>query len=400
MQFDYDYALAILSVVIAIQGSYVGLLLAKSLSGHSGFAWKVRLGAAAVSLGVAIWAMHFIGMLAVRLDIPVGYDVLLTLISALVAALVVGAGLCCGRVLKLGRWSLGIGGAAMGAGIAGMHYIGMAALTGVTCTFDPVMVSASVAVGMGSSMLGLWLLFVRGTGHNLLTSAVALGAAISGMHYTAMAAATFEALTTVQPITAPAMSNDMLAIIVAIIAFAISAVFFLTLLPDEPGEESDALEWSPSIFSDLAATGGGHFAGASGAVAGAGANAGALDERHRWSAEGAPNSDIIRIPVNKDGKTILLAPEQVYAARADAHYTSIFDGARSYFCSLSISELEKRVRKADFARVHRSHLVNLRHASILRRNGEQGVLELDGDTPYQVPVSRTRLKTLKMALGV
>ncbi len=65
-----------------------------------------------------------------------------------------------------------------------------------------------------------------------------------------------------------------------------------------------------------------------------------------------------------------------------------------------ISELEERVRKANFARVHRSHLVNLRHASTLRRNGEQGVLELDGDTPYQVPVSRTNLKTLKVALGV
>ncbi len=390
MQISYDYGLAILSIVIAIQGSYVGLLLAKSLSGHTGVAWKVRFGAAAISLGVAIWAMHFIGMLAVRLDIPVGYDVLLTLVSALVAALVVGAGLCCGRVLRLGRWSLGLGGAAMGAGIAGMHYIGMAALTGVTCTFDPVMVSASVAVGMGASMLGLWLLFVRGPGHNVLTSAVALGAAISGMHYIAMAAATFEPLATVQPVTAPAMSNDMLAIIVAIIAFAISAIFFLTLLPDQPGEEiggrDGADHWRRQVFGN--------------------ANDGGLadediadDTEQGWSAADT-GGDMVRIPVNKDGKIILLTPEQVYAARADAHYTSIFDGERSYFCSLSISQLEKRVRKADFVRVHRSHLVNLRHAQTLRRNGEQGVLELDGDTPYQVPVSRSRLKPLKMALGV
>ncbi|WP_162901413.1 MHYT domain-containing protein [Breoghania sp. L-A4] len=394
MQFTYDYGLAILSVVIAIQGSYVGLLLAKSLSGHSGAAWKVRFGAAAVSLGVAIWAMHFIGMLAVRLDIPVGYDVLLTLVSALVAALVVGAGLCCGRVLRLGRWSLGIGGAAMGAGIAGMHYIGMAALTGVTCTFDPVMVSASVAVGMGSSMLGLWLLFVRGPGHNVLTSAVALGAAISGMHYTAMAAATFEPLSSVQPVTAPAMSNDMLAIIVAIIAFAISAVFFLTLLPDEPGEEMDAREgaehWSTRVFGDM-----NH-----GELAVPQGMAGETPRGWNAGSSAAQGGEMIRIPVNKDGKIILLAPEQVYAARADAHYTSIFDGERTYFCSLSISELEDRVRRADFVRVHRSHLVNLRHAQTLRRNGEQGVLELDGDTPYQVPVSRTRLKPLKVALGV
>lgn len=385
MQFEYDFALAILSIVIAIQGSYVGLLLAKSLSGYSGVAWKIRLGAAAISLGVAIWAMHFIGMLAVRLDIPVGYDVLLTLISALVAALVVGFGFCCGRVLRLGRWNLALGGAAMGAGISGMHYIGMAALTGVTCSFDPVMVAASVAVGMGASMLGLWLLFVRGPGHNLLTSAVALGAAISGMHYTAMAAADIELLVSVQPITAPALSNDMLAIIVAVIAFAISAVFFLTLLPDEPGEDNTGVAWPQRM-----------------AQASAGQDVGG--RRQAWEQPGdrrtASNGDLIRIPVNKDGKTVLLAPEQVYAARADAHYTSVFDGVRTYFCALSISELEKRVNEADFARVHRSHLVNLRHAQTLRRNGEQGVLELDGDMPYQVPVSRTHLKTLKVALGV
>lgn len=391
MQFDYDLALAALSVVIAVQGSYVGLLLAKSLSAHTGIAWKVRLAAAAVSLGVAIWAMHFIGMLAVRLDIPVGYDVLLTVVSALVAALVVGVGLFCGRVLRLGRWSLALGGAAMGAGIAGMHYIGMAALTGVTCTFDPVMVSASVAVGMGSSMLGLWLLFVRGPGHNVLSSAIALGAAISGMHYTAMAAAWIEPLGSVAAVdnTAPAMSNDMLAIIVAVIAFAISAIFFLTLLPDEPGRtDADEAEertgpQPATAAADVPSAGVPRMAG------------GTLT-----SDTLAPDGEFIRIPVNRDGKTVLLAPEQVYAARADAHYTSVFDGARTYFCSLSISELESRVCAGDFVRVHRSHLVNLRHAAALKRNGEQGVLELDGEIPYKVPVSRTRLKTLKVALGV
>lgn len=378
MPFDYDITLVILSVVIAIQGSYVGLLLAKSLAGQSGIAWKVRLGAAAVSLGVSIWAMHFIGMLAIRLDIPVDYDVLLTLISALVAVLVVGAALVFGNFLRPVRLSLGLGGALMGGGTASMHYIGMAALTGVGCTYDPVMVAASVAVGMGASMLGLWLLFVRGPGHNLVTSAVALGGAISGMHYTAMAAAEFEPLHSVQAFSAPALSNDWLAIIVAVIAFAISAVFFLTLLPDEPGVES----------ADGAGEGADGHALARPAAAAAGNRA----------ALAAP--EMIRIPVNKDGKTVLLAPEQVFAVRADAHYTSVFDGERTYFCALSISELEKRVRKADFARVHRSYLVNLRHAQTLKKNGEQGVLELDGETPYQVPVSRTRLKTLKVALGV
>ncbi|MEI2384712.1 MHYT domain-containing protein [Breoghania sp. JC706] len=370
MEMSYNIPLVILSVVIAVQGSYVGLLLARSLADRAGAQWKIRLGAAAVSFAVSIWAMHFIGMLAIRLDLPVDYDVLLTVVSALIAMLAVGAALFFGMVIRPGRLSLGLGGAMMGGGISAMHYIGMSALTGVTCLYDPVMVAASVAVGMGASMLGLWLLFVGGRGQGLVTSALVLGGAISGMHYTAMAAARFEPLAAVVPFTAPALTNDMLAIIVAVIAFAISAIFFLTLLPDTIDR---------------------------GAAAERAGTASQVD----WTGDTSQvDGGAARIPVTKDGRTVLLAPADVYAVRADAHYSIVFDGERTYFCSLSISQIEARVGPAGLVRVHRSHLVNLDHAAALSRRGEQGVLELDGDTPYRVPVSRTRLKTLRTALGV
>ncbi|PTW57591.1 NO-binding membrane sensor protein with MHYT domain [Breoghania corrubedonensis] len=369
MQTSYNIPLVILSVVIAVQGSYVGLLLARTLADHTGLQWKIRLGAAAVSLAVSIWAMHFIGMLAIRLNLPVDYDVLLTVVSALIAMLAVGAALFFCTVIRPGRLSLGLGGAMMGGGISAMHYIGMSALAGVTCLYDPVMVAASVAVGMGSSMLGLRLLFVGGRGYALLTSALALGGAISGMHYTAMLAASFEPITTVVPFTAPALTNDMLAIIVAIIAFAISAIFFLTLLPDRV------------------------------AVVRADVDGSWPDRAWMFDTSGKTPA-ALRIPVTKEGKTVLLAPDDIYAVRADAHYSTVFDGERTYFCALSISQIEVRMGRAGFVRVHRSHLVNLEHAAALSRRGEQGVLELDGETPYRVPVSRTRLKTLKTALGV
>lgn len=378
MQMSYNIPLVILSVVIAVQGSYVGLLLARSLAAHAGLQWRVRLTAAAISLAVSIWAMHFIGMLSIRLDLPIDYSVLLTLLSALVAVLAVGAALVFGTLIRPGRLSIGLGGSMMGAGISAMHYIGMGALTGVTCLYDPVMVGASLAVGMGASILGFWLLFAGGHGRNLAASALALGGAISGMHYTAMAAVRFEPLTRVMPFTAPGLTNDMLAIIVAVIAFAISAIFFLTLLPERLESIGGGLrpDWKEGVRL-----------GAGGA--------------HHWVNSGRGETDhTLRIPVTKDGKTVLLGPEEVYAVRADAHYSAIFDGERTFFCALSISQIEARVAAAGFVRVHRSHLVNLDHAAVFSRRGEQGILELDGETPYRVPVSRTRLKTLKTALGV
>ncbi len=175
--------LVVLSLVVAVQGAYVGLSLAVQVAESSGLRRRLLLAAAAVSLAVAIWSMHFVGMLAARLPFPVDYLVFPTLLSFLVCVLVVGIALFAASAGPLTATRLAASAVFMGGGIATMHYIGMTALhASAHMTHAPLLVIASVAVGMAASGLALWLAGGRGGRPPLLLSATALGMAIAGMH--------------------------------------------------------------------------------------------------------------------------------------------------------------------------------------------------------------------------
>ena len=87
------------------------------------------------------------------------------------------------------------------------------------------------------------------------------------------------------------------------------------------------------------------------------------------------------------------------AVRADAQYTRVFDGTTSHFCSLSIGEIESRLDPRLFARVHRSHIVNIACVDGVRFNGDGGVIELAAPVRYSVPVSRARIGRIKARLA-
>src|SRR5215475_6201533 len=120
--------LVALSVLVAIQGAYVGLTLAVQVATAVGLRRRLLLAGAATSLAVAIWAMHFVGMLAARLPFPVDYLVFPTLLSFLVCVLVVGAAVYATSSGPLTALRLVLSAVLMGAGIFSMHYIGMTAL--------------------------------------------------------------------------------------------------------------------------------------------------------------------------------------------------------------------------------------------------------------------------------
>jgi DNA-binding LytR/AlgR family response regulator len=105
------------------------------------------------------------------------------------------------------------------------------------------------------------------------------------------------------------------------------------------------------------------------------------------------------LPVQQDGATHLLAPGDVVAVHANAHYTYVFDGTTRLFCPLSISEVEARLDPGRFVRVHRSHIVSLERIASLRRTGDHGIAELTGGGRYTVPVSRSRYSRLKSRLA-
>jgi NO-binding membrane sensor protein with MHYT domain len=232
MPVTYEPWLVALSIVIAIQGAYVGLTLTAQVGDALGVRRRLLIAGAAFSLAIAIWAMHFVGMLAVRLPFPVNYLVFPTLLSFLVCVIVVGGAVFATSSGLLTELRLTLSSCLMGGGIFTMHYIGMSALDdSALMVHGRVFVVASMAIAIGASGLALWLAKDRGGRPPLIISATVFGIAISGLHYTAMAGVTLYPLDSKLP-AGPALSTDLLAIIVAIVAFCVSGAFLLILVPD------------------------------------------------------------------------------------------------------------------------------------------------------------------------
>jgi len=194
---SYNYALVALSVLIAIFASYAALDLAGRVTAAGGWTRTVWLLGGAGAMGTGIWSMHYIGMLAFILPIPVAYHwptVLLSLFAAILAS-VVALGVVSRQKMS---WFRALAGSVlMGAGIASMHYIGMGAMRlPAICQFNSFLVVLSVVFAVLISLAALWITFhfrdgKAGIGWEKLAGAVVMGAAIPVMHYTGMAAASF-----------------------------------------------------------------------------------------------------------------------------------------------------------------------------------------------------------------
>jgi PAS domain S-box-containing protein len=194
---SYNYALVALSVLIAMFASYAALDLAGRVTAAGGWTRAVWLLGGAGAMGTGIWSMHYIGMLAFILPIPVAYHwptVLLSLFAAILAS-VVALGVVSRQ--KMGWLRALAGSVLMGAGIASMHYIGMAAMRlPAICQFNSFLAVLSVVFAVLISLAALWITFhfrdgKAGIGWEKLAGAVVMGAAIPVMHYTGMAAASF-----------------------------------------------------------------------------------------------------------------------------------------------------------------------------------------------------------------
>ncbi len=194
---SYNYALVSLSVLIAVFASYAALDLAGRVTAASGWTRAVWLLGGAGAMGTGIWSMHYIGMLAFILPIPVAYHwptVLLSLFAAILASVIA---LYVVSRQKMDGSRAVAGSVLMGAGIASMHYIGMGAMRlPAICQFNSFLVVLSVVLAVLISLAALWITFhfrdeKNGIGWEKLAGAVVMGAAIPVMHYTGMAAASF-----------------------------------------------------------------------------------------------------------------------------------------------------------------------------------------------------------------
>ena len=194
---SYNYALVALSVLIAMFASYAALDLAGRVTAAGGWTRAVWLLGGAGAMGTGIWSMHYIGMLAFILPVPVAYHWPTVLLSLFAAILASAIALYVVSRQKMGMSQVVAGSLLMGAGIAGMHYLGMAAMRlSAVCRFNSSLVLLSIAFAVLISLAALWITFhfrdeKKGGGRKKLARAVVMGAAIPVMHYTGMAAASF-----------------------------------------------------------------------------------------------------------------------------------------------------------------------------------------------------------------
>ena len=375
---SYDSTLVLLSVVVAIIGSYAGLLLTARSGAFARASYKLKIVAGAAAIGSSIWSMHFIGMLALSLPVPVEYDGLVTTISVFVAILLTGLGLYAASSGHIARYAIPVGGLLMGFGIAGMHYVGMSAIR-ASCivSYDPLGVAASVMIGMAVSTLALWFTLRERSAWETALGAVALGLAISCMHYAAMASTSFTAagdIVLVNRTTGLTLHN--LAFIVAITTFLICGLFLVLALPDQKR-------------ANQATRGDAH--------------ADAMDDRVAAALPAGPPAPPIRIPLRRNQTVLFAEPWAILAVRAEGHYSRISlksDNGEidEYFCESSISALTKLLSSPQFVRSHRSHIVNIEHVQSFRRQGDGGILLLHPRGDVAVPVSRSNIRQVMRLL--
>jgi two-component system, sensor histidine kinase and response regulator len=235
----YDSRLVVLSVVIAVLASYAALDLAGRVTSSRGRARYLWLTGGATAMGIGIWSMHYVGMLAFRLPVPVLYDWPTVLASLLAAIFASAVALFVVSREQMGAFRSLIGCVVMGCGIAGMHYIGMAAMRlPAICHYSLGLVTLSIVLAVVISLVALWLTFYfrgesRSWAWRKILSTLVMGAAIPVMHYTGMAAATFTGPVSVRESLSHAINISSLGTVgIIVVTFMVLGLTLVTSVAD------------------------------------------------------------------------------------------------------------------------------------------------------------------------
>ena len=254
----YDYRLVALSVLIAILASYAALDLGGRVTSSRGSVRSVWLMGGAAAMGIGIWSMHYIGMLAYSLPVPIFYHWPTVLLSLLAAILASAVALFVVSRNEMGPLRIGLGGLLMGSGIAAMHYVGMGAMRlPAMCRYSFSLVALSIILAIMISVIALDLTFrlrsqINSISWQKLASATLMGAAIPIMHYTGMAAATFR-FTAVPPDLTHSVRISSIGVVgIGAVAFMTLSLAILTSLVDRRfSAQSLELQQSEQRYREL-----------------------------------------------------------------------------------------------------------------------------------------------------
>lgn len=381
LEFSHDWRLVVAAFAIALMAGFTGLSLTRGVSRRTVAQRKVAVSMASVALGGGIWSMHFVAMLGLQLPILYTYDALTTLVSALVAILMTGLALLILHFRPRTRRSLALAGVIIGFGISLMHYIGMSGMELCRPVYTPLGVGGALVASVALSVMAVRVAYSERGRRNIVLGTVGFGLAVVMVHFIAMAGTGFlpdgEA-----GAVGPALSNEMLAILVTLAAFVISAAFLLTGITFAPSaEEADQ--------------------GAAVAVAQRPQAPPPVEVALPAAVPVVRAEPVaLRVPHEKEGRTYFLDPAAISAVRAEGHYTVMQKGADALFCPWSISEAEERLAPVGFMRVHRSYLLNPAHVVKFERLKDSGQCSVEGAEGLRIPVSRARLAELREALGL
>ncbi len=254
----HEATLVVLSVCVSAFASFTALHLAdRARDGgtNSRLAWL--LGAAVAMGGGAIWSMHFIAMLAFTVPVAIEYAVQETVISLLFAILFTGCAMFMVAAARGSLWiPLLLGGLLMGLGVSTMHYTGMAAMRMPgEVYYDPALAVLSVAIAVVASIAALWLFFNLRKLWARAGASLVMATAVSGMHYTAMAAARIVSMPSFGSVS-PGVPPIQLAMMVGAATFVVLALALVCAVVDQrfarlASEEAEKLRDSERRFRAL-----------------------------------------------------------------------------------------------------------------------------------------------------
>jgi NO-binding membrane sensor protein with MHYT domain len=230
--FTYGVVTPVLAYAMSVLGSLLGLtctVQARAARSTGRRAWFLLLAAWAIG-GTGIWVMHFIAMIGFGVDgSNIRYDVPVTTASAIIAITVVAVGLITAGIGKPNPLKIILGGTFAGLGVASMHYTGMAAMQiEGTVTYDDLRVAASIAIAVVAATVALWFTVTVRKVAAIIASALVMGVAVTGMHYTGMSAMTVHLHDTGDTLTGSTPFGLLLPIVLLVI-FVIMGLFYAVL---------------------------------------------------------------------------------------------------------------------------------------------------------------------------
>ena len=353
IEYGHNGLLVFLSLLVALVAGFTGLSLTKDLSSKSFSQRKIAVALASFALGGGIWSMHFVAMLGLQMPILFYYDAAITLVSALIAVLLVAVALGLLHFTNRTPVTIIAAGGITGIGILAMHYDGMAGLQLCRAVYTAPGLLIAFVAAMFMCIMAFRVAYTNRNDKNIVIGTVGFGGAVFSVHFFAMWGTNFFSVDQLTEF-GPSISNEIMAIGVILTSFVILGAFlwvsatFLTPPLVTEDEDSDA-----------------------------------------------PRTERIALPCESDGKRVFVLAQDVSFLRADGHYTQVYTDAGRLFCAWPITQAAKRLLPTGFIKVHRSYLVNPSKIARFERGKDKGSILFAQDLLPPVPVSRSKVKDVQ-----